>query len=98
MPKKKRFSIRKEDISAYGSMPGCPGCTAIKEGRRAVHHWERCRARVMQEMRDQGENAAAGPIPNATDQGDIEMETEMIKAMVLMKIDIMEMYSPKQWT
>jgi hypothetical protein len=50
IPKTKRFYIRKEDVIKYGYTAACPGCTAIRNNRRAVSHNEKCREILLEKM------------------------------------------------
>ena len=41
-----RERITKQDIDEFGATIGCPGCTAIKDNKRAQAHSDRCRRRI----------------------------------------------------
>ena len=49
-PQIKRLYIKKEDILRYGYTGACPGCTALRNNKRAVTHNEACRKRVLEKM------------------------------------------------
>ena len=41
-----RERITRTDIEAFGTTAGCPGCDAIRSGKRAQAHSDPCRARI----------------------------------------------------
>ena len=52
----KRFYIRKEDIIKYGYTAACPGCTAIRNNKRAFAHNDKCRDAMLEKMRKDKED------------------------------------------
>ena len=50
----RRMKIYAEDVRKYKMTPGCPGCTAINSGKRAINHSEACRERIIELMRADG--------------------------------------------
>ena len=41
-----REGITRTDIEAFGTSAGCPGCSAIRSGKRAQAHSDPCRVRI----------------------------------------------------
>ena len=46
-----RERITKQDIEEFGATIGCPGCTAMKDNKRAQAHSDRCRRRIEECLR-----------------------------------------------
>ena len=47
-----RERITKQDIDEFGATIGCPGCSAIKDNKRAQAHSDRCRKRIEECLRN----------------------------------------------
>ena len=45
-PDARALYIKRKDVEQHGYTPGCPGCKAAQDGKRAVAHNEDCRKRV----------------------------------------------------
>ena len=56
-PAMRRFRINKEDIVKFGTTANCPGCTAIRWGKRQQGHSEACRARIEEQLSKTKEGA-----------------------------------------
>lgn len=56
-PAMRRARISKEDIERFGATPNCPGCKAIRWGKRPQAHSEACRARIEEQLRMTKEGA-----------------------------------------
>ena len=46
-----RERITKHDINEFGATIGCPGCSAIRDNKRAQAHSDRCRMRIEERLR-----------------------------------------------
>ena len=45
-PVVRRAYLRRSDFERHGFTDGCQGCRALQRGERAVMHWEKCRLRI----------------------------------------------------
>ena len=46
-----RERITRADIEAFGTTAGCPGCNAIRSGKRAQAHSDTCRVRIEERLK-----------------------------------------------
>ena len=46
LPGIRRVRLNPSDFKVHGFTPGCPGCTAIKNGSVSQNHSEACRSRM----------------------------------------------------
>ena len=52
-----RERITRTDIEAFGTTAGCPGCNAIRSGKRAQAHSDPCRVRIEECLKTTPEGA-----------------------------------------
>ena len=52
-----RERITRTDIEAFGTTAGCPGCNAIRSGKRAQAHSDLCRVRIEERLKTTPEGA-----------------------------------------
>ena len=52
-----RERITRADIEAFGTTAGCPGCNAIRSGKRAQAHADPCRVRIEERLKMTPEGA-----------------------------------------